>query len=69
MNEKTGYAFDLIFPRVQDGAPLIKDGQKQFSVQFQSPPVNYFEGMHIASRRVRIDFDLGKMVAGGKLAY
>jgi hypothetical protein len=69
VNEKAPYAFDLIFPRMKDGAPLIKEGQKQFSVQFQSPPVNYFEGMHIASRRVRIDYDLSKMLVNGKPSY
>ena len=69
MSEKNTHVFDLIFPRVKDAAPLIKDGQKQFSVQFQSPAVNYFEGFHISSRRVRVDFDLSKMILNGKLSY
>jgi|CZKC01.1.fsa_nt_gi hypothetical protein len=37
MSEKMTHTFDLIFPRMKDGVPLIKEGQKQFSVQFQSP--------------------------------
>lgn len=69
MSEKNTHVFDLIFPRTKDGAPLIKDGQKQFSVEFQSPQILYFEGLHISSRRARVDFDLSKMVVDGKLSY
>jgi hypothetical protein len=69
MSEKTMYTLDLIFPRTKGGAPFIKEGQKQFSVQFQSPSVDYFEGLHISSRRVRVDFDLSKMILSGKLTY
>jgi hypothetical protein len=69
MSEKMTHTFDLIFPRMKDGVPLIKEGQKQFSVQFQSPQILYFVGINIASRRVRVDFDLSKMLVGGKLNY
>lgn len=69
MSEKALYTLDLIFPRTKDGAPLIKEGQKQFSIQFQSPPVDYFEGIRISSRRVRVDFDLSRMILNGKLSY
>lgn len=63
------YAFDMIFPRAKAGAALVKDGQKQFSVQFQSPTISYFEGLQIAPRRVKVDFDLSKMGFDGKLSY
>src|ERR1017187_10501229 len=69
MSEKMTHTFDLIFPRMKDGVPLIKEGQKQFSVQSQSPQLLYVVGINIASRRVRVDFDLSKMLVGGKLNY
>jgi hypothetical protein len=69
MSEKMTHAFDLIFPRTKDGAPLITDRQKQFTVEFQSPQILYFEGIHIPSMRVRADFDPSKMALDGKLNY
>jgi hypothetical protein len=72
MNDKAFYEFDLLFPKLRDGTPVIKDGQKRFSVQFQSPrvdlglDVNTFDSR---SQRVRVDFDLAKMAVGNKLTY
>jgi hypothetical protein len=69
ISEKDTHVFDLIFPRMKDGVPFIKDGQKQFSVQFQSPQILYFRDIHISPRRVKVDFDLSKMIVDGKLNY
>ena len=69
ISEKKTHTFDLVFPRIMDGAPIIKDRQKQFSVQFQSPQILYFADLHISSRRMRVDFDLSRMAVDGKLAY
>jgi len=72
MNEKASYEFDLVFPRLKDGTPTIKEGQKRFSVQFQSPPVDMgtaYPTFDTRSKRVRVDFDLGKMEVAGKVNY
>ena len=66
MNPKAPGTFDLVFPRLVNGAPAIKDGQKHFSVQFQSPQLI---GPDVPSRRIRVDFDLSKMAVNGKLSY
>lgn len=72
MNDRAFYEFDLVFPKLKDGTPIVKDGQKRLSVQFQSPRVDLgldvrtFESQ---SQRVRVDFDLTKMVVGRKLSY
>jgi len=62
-------SFDLIFPRVSNGAPAIQEGQKHFSVQFQSPLIQFGSNTTVPSKRVRVDFDLEKMSFGGKLSY
>jgi hypothetical protein len=69
MSDKTTHTFDLVFPRTKDGKPIIAAGQKQFSIHFQSPPILYFKGLIISSRRVRVDFDLSKMIANGSVSY
>ncbi len=72
MNEKTPNEFDLLFPRQKDGTPLIKEGQKRFSVQFQSPQVDLgtaYPTFDTRSQRARVDFDLGKMEVAGKVNY
>jgi hypothetical protein len=48
--------FDAIFPRTVNGVPVVQDGQKRFSIQFQGP----------SSQPVRVDFDLSKMLVNGK---
>ncbi len=48
--------FDAIFPRVVNGVPVIQDGQKRFSIQFQSP----------SNEPVKVEFDLSKMLVNGK---
>jgi len=69
MNPKGLNEFDLVFPRLSDGASAIKDAQKRFSIQFQSPQLLQVFGTDIPTRRVRVDFDLEKMSFGGKLSY
>jgi hypothetical protein len=66
MSPKTPGTFDLVFPRLVNGVPAIKDGQKHFSVQFQTPQLIQPD---IPSRHVRVDFDLSKMAVSGKLSY
>ncbi len=59
--------FVLRFPSLTNGVPTVKEGQKQFAVQFQIPPA----GVSTAAptRHVHVEFDLGKMLVGGKLSY
>lgn len=61
--------FDLIFPRLLNGTPAIKAGQKRLSVQFQSPQLLQVFGTDIPTRRVTVDFNIEKMSFGGKLSY
>jgi|CZKC01.1.fsa_nt_gi hypothetical protein len=69
-DSKTNYTFDLIFPRTKDGVPLIKDGQKHFSIQFHSPQItNNSQGITVPARNVGVEFDLGKMTIDGKISY
>jgi hypothetical protein len=65
----TPYAIDLYFPRVTNGAPAIKDAQKQFSLQFQTPQYLDTKGVNVMPRRVTINFDLTKMLVDGKPNY
>jgi hypothetical protein len=51
--------FDAIFPRVVNGVPVVQDGQKRFSIQFQSP----------SNQVVRVEFDLSKMLVNGKPSF
>jgi hypothetical protein len=59
--------FVLRFPRLTNGVPTVKEGQKRFTVQFQIP----FAGVATSSptRHVHVEFDLGKMLVGEKLSY
>jgi|CZKC01.1.fsa_nt_gi hypothetical protein len=70
--------FDASFPRVIDGVPAIKDGQKYFSIQFQSPQVLVVDGRNIPvqpeevktpAQSVQVKFDLSKMLVNGKASY
>jgi hypothetical protein len=58
--------FILRFPRIKDGVPIIKDGQKHFAVQFLSPTIGGGGEKVIPGRRVRSEFDLAKMLVNGK---
>ena len=61
--------FDAIFPRLAGGVPAIKDRQKHFAIQFQSPGVSVSKLVAVASQQVKVEFDLSKMVIDGKLSY
>jgi hypothetical protein len=64
------YAFNLIFPRTKQGAPLIGEGQKHFSLQFQSPRItNEGLGITVPSQRIGVEFDIEKMTIGEKMSY
>jgi hypothetical protein len=51
------------------GAPVIKDGQKGFSIRFQSPQLLIMGEVNIPAQPVKVKFDLGKMLVNGKLNY
>jgi hypothetical protein len=61
--------FILRFPRITNGVPTIKDGQKHFAVQFQSPSIGGMGEKVIPGRRVHSEFDLAKMLVDGKPSY
>jgi hypothetical protein len=65
----TPYVVDLYFPRLVNGAPAINSAQKQFSFQFQTPQYLDTKGVNVMPKRVRINFDLTKMLVDGKLNY
>jgi len=56
--------FELIFPRVVEGEPLLEPGDKGFAVEFVSPAVG-----QVDSSRVFVEFKADKMVLNGKIAY
>jgi len=68
-------SFDVIFPRTKEFASEITDGRKHLSFQFVSPqiitdlrPLGIGVGhVRIAKERVRVEFDLTKMVVDGTL--
>jgi hypothetical protein len=65
---KLSYEFDLVFPRVKDGAPVIKDGTKTFNIQFLTP-TNNFTPTAIPQFIVLVEFDISKMLVDGKPSY
>lgn len=65
----TDLAFDAIFPRIVNGASVIKAGQKEFSIRFQNPQVMISKDEDIPAQFVQVKFDLTKMVIGGKPSY
>jgi hypothetical protein len=70
INPKSPYSFDLVFPRVVNGVPVVKDGRKRIAVQFMSPElIGAYGGVNIPKERVRVEFDLTKMMLDGKLNY
>ena len=56
--------FELIFPRMVDGKPLLEPGDKTISVEFVSPSVG-----GVNSSRVFIEFKVDKMALSGQLIY
>jgi len=70
------YSFDLYFPRLKSGEPIVQDGDKSFSIEFPYPAVgeqtsgaNASGGGGIATLgkgRVLAEFKVEKMVWKGK---
>ncbi|HXN23590.1 MAG TPA: hypothetical protein VOA41_12690 [Candidatus Dormibacteraeota bacterium] len=56
--------FELVFPRMIDGKPLLEPGDKTMSVEFASPSVG-----EIKSSRVFVEFKIAKMMVNGQLVY
>jgi hypothetical protein len=56
--------FELIFPRMVEGKPLLEPGDKTISVEFVSPAVG-----GVNSSRVFIEFKVDKMALNGQLIY
>jgi hypothetical protein len=56
--------FTISFPRLRDGQPIIKPGQKSFTLEFQSPAAG---SAH--AKRIEAKFRLDKMNFEGKLAF
>jgi hypothetical protein len=69
MNSKEPYTIDFLFPRAIAGTPAIREGQKKFSVQFQSPQLPDVNGLSVPNQVVVCNFDLSKMVVNGKVSY
>ena len=70
INPKSPYSFDLVFPRVVNGVPVIHDAQKHLAIQFMSPElIGAYGGTNIPRERVRVEFDLSKMLVDGKPSY
>jgi hypothetical protein len=63
--DPAAFTFDAVFPRLADGAPAIKNGQKQFSFRFQSPLILLAQRQDIPAQTVQVRFDLDKMVVNG----
>jgi hypothetical protein len=56
--------FELIFPRMVEGKPLLEPGDKTISVEFISPPIG-----DVSSSRVFVEFKVDKMALNGQLIY
>lgn len=56
--------FELIFPRIIEGRPLITPEVKSVAIEFQHPSV-----LGKASERVYKEFKVGKMMLNGELVY
>lgn len=76
--------FELIFPRVVEGKPLLEPGDKTISVQFLAPGLSSRDitssrdlaqrdaatrDGQVASARVFAEFKVDKMMVNGQLAY
>jgi hypothetical protein len=56
--------FELIFPRVVEGKPLLEPGDRTMGVEFISPAVG-----GVDSSRVFMEFKVDKMTLNGQLIY
>jgi hypothetical protein len=56
--------FDLVFPRMFNGEPTIREGDKTFTIEFPHPHI--YDLPHV---RGYIKFDTDKMMFNGRLTY
>lgn len=70
------YAFDLIFPRLKNNEPVIRDSDKQFSIQFVNPAVGNQNSASLdpsiavfGRERVLVQFRVDKMIFHGKPSF
>lgn len=75
------YAFELVFPRMKDNEPFVKDGDKNLSLQFINPAVgnqtaavgsnsqNDASAGTFGRERVLAQYKVDKMMVQGKLSY
>jgi hypothetical protein len=84
ISPKSGtYAFDLIFPRLKNNEPVVREGDKSLQIQFVNPAVgtqtqtsggdpttSLDPSIGVFGReRVLIQFKLDKMMVNGKLSF
>jgi hypothetical protein len=74
------YAFELVFPRMKGGEPVIQDSDKEFSIEFRTPPVGSQNAGNtnnptnpnvstLGAQRVLAQFKMDKMVWKGKPSF
>jgi hypothetical protein len=61
--------FDAYFPRTSNGGPVLKEGQRYFSVQFTCPALLGVGLMAYPPQVVGVKFEPAKMVLAGKFLY
>jgi hypothetical protein len=66
--------FELIFPRLVEGKPLLEPGDKTISVEFPAPSVGRVDSLgriinSSTSTRVFAEFKVDKMMLNGTIAY
>jgi hypothetical protein len=67
------YAFELIFPRLKNNEPIVRDGDKNLELQFISPAVGPQTSSSsvpaFGRERVLAQYKVDKMMLDGKLTY
>jgi hypothetical protein len=68
------YAFELVFPRLKNNEPIIRNGDKNLEVQFVNPAVgdqtaDASGAAPFGRERVLAQFKVDKMTVDGKLTY
>ena len=61
------YEFELIFPRVQNGEPIIGANDKAVGLEFTHPDLS--EIKDFPTQRVYVEFKTDKMALNGKVVY
>ena len=81
VSPRTGaYEFDLYFPRMKGGVPVIQDSDKSFSIEFPHPAIGSQNAGNASNvlnpnvttfgrERVLAEFKIDKMKFGGKLSF